>query len=72
MFVCTSGDNNYIGSLSVPELYDTVFGAAYKSGVRVHTNSWKDGSSAYGTFSYDVDSFSYDKGDFLAVFASGN
>eukprot|EP01041_Mallomonas_annulata_P010119 gene10119-21088_t len=67
-----AGLNEYIGSLSVPELYETVFGQAYDSGVRVHTNSWKDGSNAYGTYSYDIDAFTTDNDDFIAVFAAGN
>jgi len=66
------GDNNYIGTLSVPALYNKVFTPAYESGARVHANSWKDGDSGYGTYSYDVDHFTSDYDDFLAIFAAGN
>ena len=66
------GANDYVGYLSVPELYDEVFPAAYKSGARVHSNSWKDGVDAYNSYSYDVDAFTYKNDDFVVLFAAGN
>lgn len=58
-------------------LDDGYFPWFYEKGAKVVSNSWgtgyyKDFSFGYSTSSQEIDSFAYEKGDFLPVFASGN
>jgi subtilisin-like proprotein convertase family protein len=47
--------------------------AAHQDGARLHTNSWgDDGTTAYTTWSRDIDRFSYDFEDSLVLFAATN
>ena len=61
------------GSGSAPSnLYDFLL-AAHDDGARVHTNSWGDDSTtAYTTWSRDIDAFSWDHEESLVVFATTN
>ncbi len=63
-----------LGDLSLmPDDLNELFAQAYGGGARIHNNSW--GAPAAGQYtasSEDVDEFSWDNRDFLAVFAAGN
>ncbi len=63
-----------LGDLTLlPDDLNELFAQAYGGGARIHNNSW--GAPAAGQYtasSEDVDEFSWDNKDFLAVFAAGN
>jgi hypothetical protein len=63
---CTSG------AVSVPSSLTSSFNAAYGLGCRFHTNSWGSTSTAYDSYSVDVDSYMWNHEDFLICFAAGN
>lgn len=45
---------------------------SYLYGARVHSDSWGSDDSGYDSLAWDVDAFSWNNPDFLAVFAAGN
>jgi serine protease AprX len=53
---------------------NVLFGAAYKDGARVHTNSWGNPRNLgeYDTFAARVDEFMWNNPDMLVLFAAGN
>ncbi|MDD4614837.1 MAG: S8 family serine peptidase, partial [Caldisericia bacterium] len=55
-----------------PPAFDTLFGDAYTSGARIHTNSWGGSGNTYGTSSADIDTFMWNNKDFSILFAMGN
>jgi hypothetical protein len=55
-----------------PPAFDTLFGDAYSSGARIHTNSWGGGGNAYGTSASEIDAFMWNNKDFSILFAMGN
>lgn len=55
-----------------PPAFDTLFGDAYDSGARIHTNSWGGGGNVYGTSAADIDAFMWNNKDFSILFAAGN
>lgn len=57
--------------LKVPPLAG-LFLEAYRSGARIHTNSWGNLGGLYGFMSRDVDKFTYEHPDILILFAGGN
>ncbi len=61
------------GSLSIPA-YTTLFGDAYNSGARIHTNSWSSRSSYanYSWRSWQIDNFIWNHKDLLVLFSAGN
>ncbi|PWU12744.1 MAG: serine protease [Bdellovibrio sp.] len=63
-----------LDNLSVPAKLSDLFDPAYKSGARVHSNSW--GSpvdlGAYTSMSAQVDDYMWSHQDFLILFAAGN
>jgi hypothetical protein len=61
-----------VGSVNVPSSLTAAFSAAYGLGARFHTNSWGSTSTAYDSYSVDVDNFMWSHQDFLVCFAAGN
>lgn len=63
-----------LGDLSLlPADLNHLFAQAYGGGARIHNNSWGSEVVGYYTsYSEDVDEFSWDNKDFLAVFPAGN
>ncbi len=61
------------GSLSIPA-YNTLFGDAYSSGARIHTNSWSSRSSYanYSWRSWQIDNYIWNHKDLLVLFSAGN
>lgn len=61
-------------SLTTPDNLGVIFDQAYKTGARIHSNSWGDPEShgLYGAESMQVDQFIWDHPDMLILFASGN
>ena len=57
--------------LKIPEL-EKIFDSAYKTGARVHTNSWGNVGGIYGQLSMDVDRYLHQHQDFFVLFAGGN
>lgn len=57
--------------LKVPPLHE-LFGAAFASGARVHSNSWGNLGGLYGPMARDLDAFVFDHQDMLIIFAAGN
>jgi hypothetical protein len=57
--------------LKVP-IVTEIFESAYKSGARVHTNSWGNPGGIYGQISTDVDQFMVDHPDSLILYSAGN
>ena len=56
-----------------PPGVDVIFRTAYDQGARIHSNSWgRDTQGGYDAMARQVDTYLYDKPDFLAVFAAGN
>lgn len=60
------------GAVNVPSSLTAAFTAAYGLGARFHTNSWGSTSTAYDSYSVDVDNFMWTHPDFLICFAAGN
>jgi hypothetical protein len=59
--------------LDVPRSLDgQMFPSAYTAGARIHTNSWGASANVYDTMARSVDQFSWDRQDFLVLFAAGN
>lgn len=63
-----------VKNMTVPTKLSTMFDAAYKSGARVHSNSWGSNKDpgAYDTSAVQVDEWTYNNPDMLVVFAAGN
>jgi subtilisin family serine protease len=63
-----------LDNLSVPSPLGKLFDKAYKSGARLHTNSWgsPQGLGAYDAFAVQVDEFMWEHPDMLIIFAAGN
>lgn len=63
-----------LDNLSVPSKLKDMFGKAYASGARVHTNSWGSAASfgVYDSMAQQVDEFIYSNPEFLILFAAGN
>ena len=57
--------------MKIPEL-EKIFDSAYKTGARVHTNSWGNVGGIYGQLSMDVDRYLHQHQDFFVLFAGGN
>ncbi|HXK51024.1 MAG TPA: S8 family serine peptidase [Caldisericia bacterium] len=55
-----------------PPPFENLFGDAYSSGARIHTNSWGSGGNVYGTSASEIDSFMWENKDFSVLFAMGN
>lgn len=65
--------NDISGSGSATSNLYTYLSAAHNDGARVHTNSWgDDGTTAYTTWTRDIDLFSYNFEDSLVLFAVSN
>jgi subtilisin family serine protease len=59
--------------VTLPDLYQYVYGSAYDAGARILSNSWGSSSSGgYTSRSYASDLFVYTRKDTLLVFAAGN
>src|SRR3989338_5225103 len=58
----------------LPNSMEDLFGAPYRDGARVHSNSWQYGLSQgeYETHAAQLDEFVWEHPDFVAVFAAGN
>ncbi|MCK5848637.1 MAG: S8 family serine peptidase [Caldisericia bacterium] len=56
----------------LPPAFDTLFGDAFTSGAKIHTNSWGGGGNYYSTAASDIDTFAWDHKDFSILFAMGN
>lgn len=63
-----------LDNLSIPSKLKDMFGKAYSSGARVHTNSWGSAASfgVYDSMAQQVDEFIYSNPEFLILFAAGN
>lgn len=61
------------GTLSIPA-YSKLFGDAYNSGARIHTNSWSSRSNYanYTWRSWQIDHFIWNHDDMLVLFSAGN
>jgi hypothetical protein len=59
--------------LGLPDDLNDLFGAAYTSGARVHTNSWgAPVNGVYNANSRDVDTYMWNQRDMLILFSAGN
>lgn len=58
--------------LSVPSLETYVFPAAKSAGAWIHSDSWGGGSNAYNSFALEVDRYTYNNNNYVALFAAGN
>ena len=68
-----SNINDISGSSNTPSNLYAYLESAHNDGARVHTNSWgDDGTTAYTTWTRDIDRFSYDHEDSLVFFAVTN
>lgn len=58
----------------LPNSMDDLFGAPYRDGARVHSDSWQYALSQgeYETHAAELDEFVWEHPDFVAVFAAGN
>jgi subtilisin family serine protease len=63
-----------MGNLTVPPKLMDLFGKAYDSGARIHTNSWGSPRNlgAYDGFAQQVDEYMVAHPDMLVIFAAGN
>ncbi|QDK38216.1 S8 family serine peptidase [Bdellovibrio sp. NC01] len=63
-----------VKNMTVPSKLSTLFDAAFKSGARVHSNSWGSNKDpgAYDASAVQVDEWTYNNPDMLVVFAAGN
>lgn len=65
---------NATGSISLPNLNNTVFPDAYSAGARVHSNSWGYSGTA-GSYTYSAvlaDTYTWNHKDFTVLFSAGN
>ena len=58
--------------LEYVSLKDNIYPAAYDRGVKIHSDSWGLGSSQYDSVCTEVDLFTWENDDFVAVFPVGN
>lgn len=65
------GKKNDCTRVYPPTLSDA-WNDAYGRGVRVHSNSWGGGFNGYSFGSQSIDSFAWQKQDFVIVYAAGN
>src|SRR3546814_12170528 len=58
--------------LDVPSLYDDVFPASVSAGGYIHSNSWGSNTQTTDENCYQLDSFTHEHPEFMALFAAGN
>ena len=60
------------GVLYLPGSVEEYYGAAYRAGARVHSDSWGNDAPAYDALAAEVDAYAHARPDFLPIFAAGN
>ena len=60
------------GQLHLPDDLSLYYGAAYRLGARIHSDSWGGSTPSYDALAQETDAFCWEHDSFLPVFAAGN